>query len=451
MSKDIRIKRGVDIKLKGRASNEITGPFRSETFALKPSDFHGVIPKLLVKEGDEVKAGTPIFYSSASERVMFSSPVSGEIASIQRGAKRVIERIVILADKEDRFEDFGAVDPSGMNREAVIEKMLSAGVWPFIRQRPYNVIALPDDTPKAIFISGFDSNPLAPSLTLITEGQEEDFQAGIDVLAKLTSGKIHLSVHKELGESSAYRNVKGVEKHTISGPHPSGNVGVQIHYIDPINKGEKVWFVAPQDLLIIGRLFRTGHYNPAITIALTGSEVKEPRYVRTTKGVCVAALLHNGLVQDNVRVISGNVFTGGKIPVDGYLRAYDQQITVIPEENEPEFFGWALPRMHKFSLSKAYFSWLTPNKEYRLTTSANGEKRAFVVTGEYEKVFPMDIYPAQLVKSVLMNDIEAMENLGIYEVSEEDFALAEFSCTSKMELQKIVREGMDMMITEMGV
>jgi Na+-transporting NADH:ubiquinone oxidoreductase subunit A len=286
---------------------------------------------------------------------------------------------------------------------------------------------------------------------LITEGQEEDFQAGIDVLAKLTSGKIHLSVHKELGESNAYRNVKGVEKHTISGPHPSGNVGVQIHYIDPINKGEKVWFVAPQDLLIIGRLFRTGHYNPAITIALTGSEVKEPRYVRTTKGVCVAALLHNGLVQDNVRVISGNVFTGGKIPVDGYLRAYDQQITVIPEENEPEFFGWALPRMHKFSLSKAYFSWLTPNKEYRLTTSANGEKRAFVVTGEYEKVFPMDIYPAQLVKSVLMNDIEAMENLGIYEVSEEDFALAEFSCTSKMELQKIVREGMDMMITEMGV
>ena len=450
MSDLIKIKRGVDIKLVGKAEQLYGNTEQPETFALKPTDFPGIRVKLSVKEGDEVKAGTPILYNKDRKEVKFCSPVSGEIAEIVRGDKRKLLEIRILADKEIQYQDFGAGDAKTMDREAVKEKLLASGCWPLIRQRPYNIVANPERTPKAIFISCFDTAPLAADIDFVVHGQENEFQAGIDALARLTDGKIHLGVDGRTNPSTVFTNCKGVELHRFKGPHPAGNVGVQIHNIDPINRGDAVWTLNPQDVIIIGRLFLSGKFDANINVAVAGSEVSKPRYTKVILGTSVKNILEGNVSQNKNRYISGNVLTGMRIKPDGYLGFYDRQLTVIPEGDQDQFFGWITPNPNKFSISRTLVSWMQPNKKYRLDTAMNGEERAFVVTGEYEKVFPFDIYPVQLLKSIMIKDIESMENLGIYEVVEEDFALCEVVCTSKIPVQETVREGLDLMLKELG-
>ena len=451
MSKIIKIKKGLNIDLVGAAVKAISTLPLPETFAIKPPDFTGVVPKLLVKEGEEVLAGTPLFFDKANEAIKFTSPVSGEVVEIVRGEKRKILEIKILADKEIRYQSFNKSNPKELSRENIIETLLASGAWPFIRQRPFGTIADPAGKPKSIFISAFDSNPLAPDLDFIMQNCASDFQAGLDVLQKLTEGKVHLNIKAGESTSSVFNNAKGVTINQIAGPHPAGNVGVQIHHIDPVNKGEVVCCVNPQDVLVIGKLFTQGKFDAARIIALTGSGVNSPKYFKVIIGTGVKHLIADAGMKDGTnRIISGNVLTGNQISNDGYLGFYDTQITIIPEGNEPEFIGWMKPGFDKFSMSRAYFSWLTPKKKHDLNTNLHGEERPFVMTGQYEQVFPMDLYPVQLLKSILVDDIDMMEKLGIYEVVEEDFALCEFVCTSKIESQHIIRRGLDIIKKELG-
>ncbi len=448
MSKFIKIKRGLNIKLVGEADKIISELPIPDTIAIKPPNFIGVIPKLMIKEGDEVQAGTVLFYDKNNETIKFCSPVSGEVVEIVRGEKRKILEIRILADKETKYIDFNKTKPGDLSGKEIIEALLNSGIWPFIRQRPFGIIANPGQKPKSIFISAFDSSPLSPDYEFIMSGQDETFQTGLHAIQKLTSGKVHLNINEET-DAGIFTNAKGVQINKISGPHPAGNVGVQIHHIDPVNKGESVWCINPQDVLIIGRLFLEGKFDCSKIVALTGSQISNPKYYKTVAGCAIKNILADGKPKNGEnRIISGNVLTGQQISADGYLNFYDSQITVIPEGHEPEFMGWLAPGFNKFSNSRTFFSWLTPGKKHELNTNLHGEERPFVVTGEYEKVFPMDIYPVHLLKSILIEDIEMMENLGIYEVVEEDFALCEFVCTSKIESQDIIRKGIDLMRKE---
>jgi Na+-transporting NADH:ubiquinone oxidoreductase subunit A len=450
MSGIIKIKKGVNIKLAGKAEQIFAALEAPTTYAIKPTDFPGVRLKLKVREGDEVKAGDPVMFNKEREQVVITAPVSGEVVEVVRGAKRKILEVRILADKETSYRDFGSADPSGLDRAAILDKLLSSGCWPFIRQRPYNIIANPERVPRDIFISCFDTAPLAPDADFVVHGQEKEFQTGIEALKKLTDGKVHLGLDGSTNPSKAFSGCQGVQIHRFKGPHPAGNVGVQIHAVAPINKGDVVWTVGYQDVINIGRLFSEGKYDPTRSVALTGSEVKKARYHKLKLGANLKALFEANVSEGQNRYISGNVLTGTKISSEGYLGFYDTQVTVIPEGGEDRFFGWVTPNPDKFSVSRTLFSWLMPNKSYRLDASMNGEERAFVVTGEYERVFPFDIYPVQLLKSIMVRDIEAMENLGIYEVAEEDFALCEVVCTSKIPVQETVREGLDLMLNELG-
>jgi len=449
MSESIRIKKGLDIKLKGRADKTLKEADVSH-YALKPTDFTGVFPKMLVKSGDKVKAGTAVFFDKYRDNIKFTSPVSGTIKEIIRGAKRKMLEIRIESDGKFESEDFGAADPATLTREQIIEKLLNSGVWPVVKQRPYGIIANPDNTPKAIHISAFDSSPLAPDLDFAVEGNQNEFQTGIDVLSKLTGGKIHLNIHETNTKSQVFLGAKGVQINKFSGPHPSGMVGIQIAHIDPINKGDIVWTVDPQSVIIIGRLFKNGVYNPQKVVVLAGSEVKNTGYYKVYSGASIEPLIKDNLTGDNVRFISGNVLTGTKIERNGYLGFYDNLITVIPEGNVQVPFGWLIPRPGKHSFYHTAFSWLTPNKEYRLDTNLNGGERAFVVTGAIEKVFPMDIYLIPLLKAIMVDDIDKMENLGIYEIIEEDIAICEYISTSKINMQEILRNGLDYLRSEIG-
>lgn len=449
MSKDIRIKKGLDLKLKGEAAHKVAEVTRSKVYAVKPSDFHGVTPKMVVKEGDNVKAGEVIFYSKADEKVKFVAPVSGKIQEIKRGEKRVILEILIAADSQDVFVEHSKKNPNDLSTEEVKDHLLASGCWPFINQRPYDVIANSADTPKAIFISAYATAPLEADVEFVLESKMEAFKVGIEALTKLTSGKVHLSL-KGKGKS-IFSEVKGVALHKVYGPHPAGNVGVQIEKIDPICAGERVWTVAPQDVAIIGELFLTGKLNLTRTIALAGSEVKEPQYYNVVAGASIADVVANNINGDNVRIISGNVLTGKKVTSNGFLGFYSNVVTVIPEGNTYRMFGWmpfASPSIH--SASRTGLSWLMPGKKYAPNTNLNGEERALVVTGEMESVMPMDIYPMQLLKACLASDIDKMESLGIYEVAPEDFALIDYTNTSKLEAQEIIRGALDLMIKEVG-
>lgn len=448
MSEVIKIRRGLDIKLLGAADKKVS-EVTTDNFAIKPPDFTGVFPKMFLKEGDPVKAGTPVFFDKYRDDIIFTSPVSGKISEIHRGAKRKMLEVKIQSDGKMEYEDYGSADPKSLSREKVTEKILASGVWPFIRQRPYSVIANPKDDPRGIYISAFDTAPLAPDFEYLIDGMEKEFQAGIDALAKLTSGKVHLNLPE--GDTGRVVNaVTGIQKNYFSGPHPAGNVGIQIHHLQPINKGEIVWYLDPQGVITLGKLFLKGRYDVSKRIALTGAEVKTPQYYNVISGCNIFPLIEKNRKSANIRYISGNPLTGNQIEKDGYLGFYDRQLTLMEEGNYYEFLGWAMPRFNRFSFSKTFFSWLTPNKKYSLDTNLNGGHRAFVLTGEYEKVFPMDIYPMQLLKAILVKDIDLMENLGIYEVDEEDFALCEFIDVSKTEMQAIVREGLDFLRKEMS-
>ncbi|MCF8229857.1 MAG: Na(+)-translocating NADH-quinone reductase subunit A [Bacteroidales bacterium] len=443
-----KIKKGLDLKLSGEAEKVISD-YRADTYALKPTDFTGVFPKLMVKEGDKVKAGSPVFYNKYRDNIQFTSPVSGTVIEIKRGPKRILLEIRIQADVDDEYIDFGKDEVTGMNREDIVAKLLKSGLWPAIRQRPYSVIADPKDDPKAIYISAFDSAPLAPDYDYIVHGQGDAFQAGLDVLKKLTSGKIHLNTRPFNGQSKVFSNSKNVEISQFEGPHPAGNVGVQANKIDPIKKGDIIWYLRPQEVISIGKLFLEGKYDVTRIIALCGSEVKKPSYYRLKMGAAIDKLVDGKVSNVDKRYISGNVLTGEKILKTGYLGYYHDQVTVIPEGDYYEFFGWAAPGFQKFSTSRTFFSWMNPSKKWRMDTNLHGGHRAFVLTGEYEKVFPFDIYPMQLIKAIMVEDIDLMEQLGIYEVDEEDFALCELIDVSKTEMQKIVRQGLDLMRKEM--
>lgn len=447
MSKDIQIKKGLDIKMKGEAIRT-TGqkPVISE-IALRPDDFYGLIPKLLVMEGQEVHPGTPVFCHKSNPDIVFVSPVQGVIKSVLRGDKRKLLAVIITPDKEKK-EDLPPVDVpelKGISPDVLIQSMLKLGMWPLFKQRPFGILANPNQLPKAIFVSAFDSAPLGADLEYMAADELQALKRGFDVLASF-GVKVCVGVRPRSG----LLLYKGVEKIVFEGPHPAGNVGVQINKLNPINKGETVWTMTLPHVLVLGRLFLNRSYDFSQKIAICGSEIFAPSYFKMIPGSDLQFLKVKMVDKGRVRVISGNVLTGRQVSVDtDYLGFYDYQITVIPEPEQPEFLGWGMPRFNKFSASGTYFSWLFPEKKYRLDTSMNGGERAFVVTGQYEKVFPMDIYPVHLLKAILAKDIDKMEQLGIYEVLPEDMALCEFVCTSKIDVQNIIREGIAMMVSEL--
>lgn len=450
MSRSIKLKKGFDIRLDGIAQKELAGTVSPVLFGVKPIDFPGLIPKLEVKPGVEVLAGTPLFHDKLRPEIKFTSPVSGKIISVERGDRRKVLEVVIERDGAGSV-DFGKADTEKLSAVQVKQHLLESGLWPAIRQRPYHVVANPGDQPKSIFISCFDTAPLAPDYIFILENTSIDFfRTGLSALSKLTRGKIHLVLKGNGTDNRILDGTEGVEKSFFSGPHPAGNVGVHIHHLDPLNKGEVVWYVNLQDVISIGRLFEEGIYLPEKIVALTGSEIINPQYFRIMSGGAVTQMVSGNVKAGDLRYISGNVLTGTNIGREGFLGYYDSQITVIPEGNYHEFFGWAAPGLNKFSFSRTFLSSLIPKKNYKLDTNFHGAERAFVVTGQYEKVVPMDIFPMQLLKAIIAQDIDMMENLGIYEVAEEDFALCEFICPSKIEIQSVLRNGLDLMRKEMS-
>lgn len=443
------LKRGHDILLVGEAAKVVDTSITARTFAVQPVNFIGIspIPKMLVEEGAEVKAGDPLFQDKIRPEIQWVSPVSGEVIAINRGEKRAITSVVVLADKEMKYRKLSSFDLEGGTREELVTYLLDAGAWPLIRQRPFDVMADTDEAPRDIFISTFDTAPLAPDLSFVVEGKEEAFQKGLDVLGKLTTGKVHLGLdgRGKQAPSKAFTEAKGVELHYFHGQHPVGNVGIQIHHTKPIGAGDKVWTMGVQEVIMLGRLFTEGRYNAECIIAVTGAELKEPKYVRTYLGAKVGDLIDGNLSNDHVRLISGDVLSGAKKTAEDFLDFHDDQLTVVEEGDDLTVFGWLLPSLNTPSISKTFPSAFLPKIKFRAETNTHGEKRAFVVTGTYEKVLPMDIHPQDLFKSILVGDFERMEGLGIYELIEEDVALCEFVCVSKQPIQHILREGLDMM------
>ena len=452
MTTSIKIKQGLDIKLKGKAERSVEiAP--SGLFALQPTDFIGVLPRLLVQEGYAVEVGTPLFQDKHDERFLFTSPVKGIVKEIRRGEKRLLQAVVVESSNETtEILPIETLHATSLQRDAIIQKMLETGLWPMIRQRPYSVIANPDTMPKAFFVSGFDTHPLAPDLDFIVEHFPDSFQKGLEILSILSGKKVHLCVHAEKTVSEVLLKAKNVTIHTFSGPHPSGNIGTQINKIDPINKGEAVWYCSLQDVVNIGHYFRTGELDFSRIYAVAGSGLKNPHYIKTKIGVQISALTSGNLKDNHCRLISGNVLTGKKVSENDFVGFYHNMVSVIPEgDNRQEMFGWIWPGFKKFSVSRTFPSAFVPNvlrPDYELDTNTHGEERPYVVSGEFEKVFPFDIYPLQLIKACIVEDIDLMENLGIYEVDEEDFALCEFIDTSKTDIQQIIRKGLDLVRKE---
>lgn len=450
MSTSIKLRKGLSINMRGKAEKVTMKAPLSVLYAVKPFEFHGFTPKLVIEVGDKVKAGSLLAFDKKYNEICLSSPVSGTVERIVRGERRIITEIVIRVEEKIEYENFGKFDIQTIDRETIKNTLLKSGLWLAIRQRPFNVIANPHLEPKAICISCFDTAPLAPDVDFLLRGYEKEFHAGIEILSKLTKAPIHLGVDGSYPVARIFSECHGVQIHEFSGVHPAGNVGVQIHHICPINKGEIVWTIDPQHVLHIGRLFIKGIYDASKIVALTGSEVLKPRYFRIINGASIASLIENNINKAVNRYISGNVLTGRKIEADGYVGFFDSQVTVIPEGNYTEFLGWAMPGFSKFSASRAFWSWLFPGREYRLDTNMHGGVRPFVLTSQYEKVLPMNIYPVYLLKAIMAGDIDKMEQLGIYEVVEEDLALCEFVCASKIPVQKILRDGFSMLIKEMN-
>jgi Na+-transporting NADH:ubiquinone oxidoreductase subunit A len=447
MSKIVKLKKGFDLNLVGKAPLEFIQVAAATTFAIKPTDFPGIQrPKVLVNEGDTVKAGTPILLDKAMDQVIYASPVSGEVVEIKRGDKRKLLEIKILADATVSHEKSGALDLN-QDRAALADKLAASGVWPNLIQRPFGIVANPANTPKAIFVSGFDTHPLAPEVPFLLQGEERYFQAGIDALAKLTSGKVHLNMDGSKAVPAIFSGVKNAQVNQFSGPHPAGNVGTQIHHLDPINKGDIAWTISPYGVVQLGKFVLEGIYDASKVIALTGSEMSQRGYVKTFTGANVSTFVGGKAQADSLRIIAGNVLTGEKVDAQGYLGFYHNQVTVIPEGKYEEFLGWLKPSSSKLSFHKAIgmFSFLNRG-EFKVDTNTHGEERPFVVSGVFEKVMPMDILPTYLFKAIVTEDFDEMEELGLYEVIEEDVALCEFVDPSKNELQELVRHGIELLM-----
>ena len=445
MANVIKLRKGLDIHLQGKAEEKKIQLKSNGKYALVPDDFEGITPKVVVREGDHVKAGDALFVNKLYPEVKFASPVSGTVREVVRGERRKVLCVRVDADAQQEFADFGRRDINTMNGKQVINALLEAGLFGYINQLPYAVSTNPGTQPKAIFVSALRDKPLAANFEFEVKGQEQDFQTGLTALSKIA--KTYLGV----GEGSALTSMKNAEVTVFQGKCPAGNVGVQVNNIAPVNKGEVVWTIGdPTVVLFIGRLFNTGRVNLTRTIALCGSEINSPAYVDMLVGEELSTLLSNSYdAGKSVRIINGNVLTGKPTTKDGFLGAHTSEITVIPEGNDAdEMLGWILPRLKQFSVSRSYFSWLCGKKEYALDARIKGGERHIIMSGEYDKVLPMDIYGEYLIKAIIAGDIDRQEALGIYEVSPEDFALAEFVDSSKLELQRIVREGLNILRKE---
>ena len=440
MANVIKLHKGLDINLKGKAEEKKIQLKSSGKYALMPADFEGVVPKVVVKEGDKVKAGDALFVNKNYPSVKFASPVSGTVTAVERGDRRKVLSVRVDADANQEFKDFGVKDAGKMTGGEVKELLLEAGLFGYINQLPYAVSTNPDTTPKAIFVSALRDKPLAASFDFELKGQEKDFQAGLTALSKMAKTYLGVGVH------SSMENYRDVEVTVFDGKCPAGNVGVQVNHIDPVNKGEVVWTIGdPTVVLFIGRLLNTGKVNLMRTVALAGSEVSSPAYADMLVGQELATLVSNSYDADHsVRIINGNPLTGYPTTKDGFLGAHTSEVVIIPEgDDNDEMLGWIMPRFGQFSANRSYFSWLFGKKQYALDARVKGGERHMIMSGEYDKVLPMDIYGEYLIKAIIAGDIDRMEQLGIYEVSPEDFAVAEFVDSSKLELQRIVREGLN--------
>lgn len=438
---DFIIRKGLDLKIAGEATDTMLENVLSDTIYVSPGDFRWLQPKLLVNAGDTVRVGTPLFCDKQDERIVVVSPVAGIVKEIVRGEKRVVQYVAISRDAEAPTHLQVPFDEPSDGR-AIRALLLQYGLWPLLRQRPFAVIPSPDVRPKSVFVPCFDSNPLAPDYSILLRGQEDSFLYGLQMLRMAAEeAPLHLCMRKG-ADNALFERANNVEKHYFSGPHPAGNVGTHIHHIDPIGKGETVWFIHPQEVARIGRFFAEHILHFEKTAVLTGPAVGQTGYFRTVYGADLSALISQNLTQDNVRVISGSVLSGRKCQGEPLLGFYDQQMTVIAEGGKREFFGWLLPGLKKWSLSRTFLAWLTPKRTYEVNTSLHGGRRAFMMTDVYDKVFPFDLMPLQLLKACDIKDIEQMEALGIYEVDSEDFALCELVCPSKKDCQRIVEEAM---------
>ena len=447
MANVIKLRKGLDINLRGRADKGTVEPVKSADCALVPESFGGVVPKVVVREGDSVRAGDALFVDKKHPEVKFASPVSGTVEAIVRGDRRKVLCVKVKADEVQQYVAFGPKDVASLDGEAVKQALLEAGLFGYIQQLPYAVATTPDTTPKAIFVSAFRDMPLASDFEVELKGNEKDFQTGLTALSKIQKTYLGVGVRQT---ASALVDAKDVEINVFDGKCPAGNVGVQVNHVSPVNKGEVVWTVDPAAVIFIGRLFNTGKVDLRRVIAVAGSEVKTPSYVETLVGTSLGAVLEGRLkATEHVRIINGNPLTGRKSTLEDYIGAHTSEVTAIPEgDDNNELLGWILPRVNQYSTSRSYFSWLLGKKEYDLDARVKGGERHIIMSGEYDKVLPMDIYGEYLIKAIIAEDIDKMEQLGIYEVSPEDFAVAEFVDSSKLELQKIVRNGLDMLRKE---
>ena len=447
MSKDINIRKGLDIKLVGIAEKVLVKAPSAKTYALCPDNYVGVKPKMLVKVDDKVKAGTPLFFDKENPEILFTSPVSGTVAEIRRADKRKILAVIIAADDANEAEQLDVIEPKTATKQQAKDLLLKSGLWTALIQRPFGIIANPKDEPRDIFISALDTAPLGVDMDFILQDQQQNLTAGIELLAKLTEGEVYLSIGQD-ATAGALPKIKNAKISIFKGKHPAGNVGTQIAKIKPIAKGDIVWTIDPSHVVMIGKLALTGIPNFEKTIAVAGSQIKKTSYAKIVSGAQIESFTNNNIEGDNYRLISGNPLTGVKVETDGYVGFYHNVVSAIPEGDYYEFVGWAMPRLGKFSTSRSYASFLTPNKKFDLDTNLNGGERAFVLNGIYDKVTPLDIYPVYLIKAVIAGDIDKMEQLGIYEVIEEDLALCEFICPSKIEWQSILRQGINQLIKE---
>lgn len=445
MERLYKIKRGLDLNLKGQAALELVQVPASTLYALSPQDFQGVIPKVVVKEGGLVKVGSPLFVDKATEKINFVSPVSGVVKAIVRGERRKVLNVLVEADGKNESEKF-EIRPN-MDGCALKELLLQSGLFAFIHQRPYDVTAGANDTPKAIFISTFSKMPLAADFDFVVKGNENYFKKGVKALSLIAEVNVGVSPSQA---TSALLPLEGAQIHIFDGPNPSGNVGVHINHVNPINKGEIVWTIAPEVVVMIGKFLETGNVDFTRRIAVAGSEVNTPQYYEVKVGAPLSDLLKGQLNStEHKRIIAGNPLVGQKTDLNGFLPAQVSEVCVLPEGDDThELFGWIAPRFNQHSTSRSYFSWLMPKKEYAPDCRIKGGERHMIMSSEYERVFPMDIYPSYLVQAIITGDIDRQEMLGIYEVAPEDFAVAEYICSSKLELQRIVREGLDLLKKE---
>lgn len=450
MSETIVLKKGLDIPVKGCAEPRLSKTIVPGEIAVKPSDFKGFNPRLLVREGDKVKAGSPVMMDKMNPDILVVSPASGTVKEIRRGEKRKLLAVVVALDGTQVYEDFKPEDAAALDGDGVRDLLLRSGLWTCLVQRPYGTIADPGIRPKAIFVSAFDTAPLAPDTEYTLGGEVVAMQAAVDALSKLTDGKVHVGVNSA---DSAFCKLKDAVIHNFKGRHPAGNVGVQISHVSPIRKGETVWTISPLGLACIGRLLQTGRYDVRRKVAVTGPMAIETAYIETLPGMPVSCLApFYGSNLDTVRIVDGNLLSGAMLEAGGFIGAACTQVTLLKEGTEPELLGWIRPLRYKqFSTDHSYFSWLTPWRRYDLDTNLHGGPRAFVMSDSYySKFLPMDIYPLYLTKACLAGDIEKMEKFGIYEVLPEDLALCEYIDPSKNYIQSIIAQGIDLMIKEMA-